>query len=236
MKQNLLLLFTFLLSVFGYSQQGVLTGKVIEPQSLVEGINVENLHQLVRTQTDTQGNFTIKAQIGDALVFSSPSTKKKAILLKKEHFESLLLIRLESETIIIDDVEISSQSMHVSDVPTDKLTPAERQYKSSGQIAGLNQGLEINLDAVYNWITGKRKDLKNAVEIEKLQQKLYQLDSYIDQEFYTESLGIAPEYINDFKLFLVDDNQFSNVLDTANQNAVILEVVAMSEKYSAHEN
>lgn len=236
MKKNILLLFATCFFAFGFSQEGIVKGKIIEPQSLVQGINVENLHKLVSTQTDSLGNFTIKAHIGDALVFSSSSTKKRAVVLKKEHFEGNLLIRLEAENIVIDDVEISSQRVDVPEAPAKKLTPAERQYRSGGQIASLNQGLDINLDAIYNWITGKRKDLKNAVEIEKLQKKLYQLDSYIEQEFYTESLGIETDFVNDFKLFLVDDVRFAKVLDTGNQNAVILEVVAMFEKYSAEVN
>lgn len=235
MKQSLLFFFNFFFLISGYAQLAELKGKIIEPQELVGGINIENLYQLTHTQTDSEGNFIIKANVGDALVFSAATINRRAILLKEEHFQAPLLVRLEATRVIIDDVEISSQRIHVSDTPTKKLTPAQRQYKSSGQITSLNQGIDVNLDAIYNWITGKRKDLKNAVEIEKLQQKLYQLDNYIEQSFYTESLGITPEYINDFKLFLVDDYHFLNVMDTGNPNAVILEVIAMSEKYAEHE-
>lgn len=228
--KNSLLFFILLFSIVsGFSQEKVLKGKIISKVDKL-GIHIENLNLEIRTRADSLGYFSIKAQDGDALVFSSLNTKRKVFVVKEEHFVDYPTIFLQEIDIVLQEIKIDDKQ-EVLKTNVEKLSQAERQYKSSAQVANLNQGLDVNLDAIYNWVTGKRKDLKKAVEIEQIQKSLYKLDSFIESEFYTESLGIKPENVNDFKYFLVDDKGFLKVLDTNEESVIIIEAINRLEPY-----
>lgn len=226
-KKILIFIFTFL-CCFGFSQEKFLNG-IVQTNTVLQGINVENLNREISVQTDENGNFSIIAAIGEVLVFSSINIEKKVFWIKEEHFENLVEVELKSTSIEIEKVEIGKQ-MDLG-LGGKKLTRAERRYHTGGKILKMNQGFEFNLEAVGNLFNGKRKELKKALEIEKQERRFLELDYYFDKDFYVNSLGLNPLYINDFKYFLIDDFKFQSVLKHGNENDIIIEAVKMYESY-----
>ncbi len=224
-----ILLYIFLsLTFLGFSQEQIIKGRIVAPADL-KGVNVENLNRKISVLTDKEGNFSIIATTGEVLVFSGININKKVVFVKEEHFENLVEIRLTTTAVEIEEVEIGKQiDMGFGGK---KLTPAERRYQTSGQILKLNQGIEINLEAVGNLFNGKRKQLKKELEIEKYNSLLYELDVYFDEDFYVNSLGLDAAYIQDFKYFLIEDENFRKILKSENESEIILKTVRMYELY-----
>lgn len=224
-------LFSFIIlfsSFLGFSQEKVIEGKVIINSSL-QGIKVENINRQISVLTDENGTFKIIGTTGEVLVFSALHIERKILFLKEEHLANSIEIKLKSTAIEIEEVEIGKQ--HNIDFGGKRYTQAERKYKTSGQILKMNQGFEFNLEALGNLFNGKRKQLKKAIEIEETNKLLSELDFYFNEDFYVNSLGLTPEYINDFKYFLVDDLKFRTVLKMRNENDIILEAIKFYEMY-----
>jgi hypothetical protein len=94
-----------------------------------------------------------------------------------------------------------------------------------------DQGIVLNLEAVGNLFNGKRKKLKKDLEIAQKEQLRKSLDNYFDDVFYTETLGLNREYIEDFKFFLVDDPEFLEVLKAKDQNKIYLQAPKVYDAY-----
>ena len=228
MTRKIVLHILFCLGFLGFSQEKTVEGKIIVNTSL-QGIKVENINREISVYTDENGGFGIIANEGEILIFSSVNTEKKILFLQKEHFENPIEVSLKTTEIEIEEVEVGKQID--LDLGGKKLSPAERRYEAEGRILTMNQGLDINLQAIGNLFNGKRKELKKAIEIEKTNKLLYELDAYFDEDFYVNGLGLDPEYIGDFKYFLIDDKSFRAVLESENESEIIMKTIKMYESY-----
>lgn len=224
-------LFLFFICLSGYAQQNILKGTVEVKLSSLHGITVENISRETQTQTDDSGSFSIEAEVGDALVFSSVAVKKRVFFVREDHFENPPIIKLTTDNVELDAVEISSQQINLRGLPQQDLSVAEKRYQRSGKIVSFDQGLVFNLEAVGNLFNGKRKQLKKEVELAKKEQLRKSLDNYFDDVFYTETLGLDREYIEDFKFFLVDDPEFSEILKSKKEGRIYLEVPKVFDAY-----
>ena len=126
-KKILIFIFTFL-CCFGFSQEKFLNG-IVQTNTVLQGINVENLNREISVQTDENGNFSIIASIGEVLVFSSINIEKKVFWIKEEHFENLVEVELKSTSIEIEKVEIGKQ-MDLG-LGGKKYTQAERRLQTA---------------------------------------------------------------------------------------------------------
>jgi hypothetical protein len=224
-------LFLFFIYLSGYAQQKILKGTVEVKLSSLHGITVENISRETQTQTDDSGSFSIEAEVGDALVFSSVAVKKRVFFVREDHFENPPIIKLTTDNVELDAVEISSQQINLRGLPQQDLSVAEKSYQRSGKIVSFDQGLVFNLEAVGNLFNGKRKQLKKEVELAQKEQLRKSLDNYFDDVFYTETLRLDREYIEDFKFFLVDDPEFLEILKSKNEGRIYLEVPKVYDAY-----
>jgi hypothetical protein len=224
--------FLFLLiSALVFSQDKALKGKVSVPTGISPRVTVENITLEIQTQTDDSGNFNIIARVGDALVFSSVSVKKRVLFVTEDHFDNPPTIKLTTDNVELDQVEISSQQINLRGFNQQELSVAERRYRTGGRILSFDQGIVLNLEAVGNLFNGKRKKLKKDLEIAQKEQLRKSLDNYFDDVFYTETLGLNREYIEDFKFFLVDDPEFLEVLKAKDQNKIYLQAPKVYDAY-----
>ncbi|MFA7446531.1 MAG: hypothetical protein WCY89_11340 [Flavobacteriaceae bacterium] len=224
-------LFFLLISLSGFSQEKILNGKVEVPWGAPKGVSVENISREIQTQTDASGSFSIEAKAGDALIFSSVAIKKRVFFVKEEHFESPPLIKLSSDNVELDQVEITAEQIKLKEFSQKELTAAEKRYRRSGRVLSFDQGIVFNLEAVGNLFNGKRKQLKKEVRIAQKQLLKIELDNYFDDVFYTETLGLDKEYIEDFKFFMVDDPEFSAILKTKDENKIYEGVLQVYDAY-----
>lgn len=199
------LLILFLLPVFCFSQQ-IIKGKIITETPEISGILVVNLTTESETKTDGFGRFSITANIGDLLVISAPHIYKKRLLIETNHFGKELQIEIEPLPVEIEAVEvnaysyINSESLGIVPKGQKRYTQAERKLFTAGQ---MSLGTSIGLDAIINAISGRTKMLKKIVEMERENQRITYLTDNFSEKFYTETLKIHIDNVEEFKFFVL---------------------------------
>ncbi|MFA5556250.1 MAG: hypothetical protein WCY06_04790 [Flavobacteriaceae bacterium] len=190
---------------FCFSQQ-IIKGKIITETPEISGILVVNLTTESETKTDGFGRFSIEAKTDDLLVVSAPHIYKKRHLVEANDFKRELQIEVEVQPIEIEAVEINAYSYINSEnlgiVPKGqkRYTKAERKLFTAGQ---MSIGTSISLDAIINAISGRTKILKKIVEMERENQRIAYLTNSFPEEFYTETLEILPDNVEEFKFFVL---------------------------------
>lgn len=105
-KKYLLFLFSFLCIVYANAQTQF-TGTVLssDDKRPINGITVTIKRSSVRTTTNDQGQFTLKAIQGDTLVFTGVSVISKEILLKDNN---ILMVFLENASHSLNEVVVTA--------------------------------------------------------------------------------------------------------------------------------
>jgi len=194
--------FLFFLPIFCFSQEKIFHGK-IETGSMLQGILVVNLAKETETKTDGFGQFSIKAEEGDLLIFSSEFIHRKRFLVETEHLTKENIIQLE-----IKDIEIKAVEIEDYGVNSVSLGLVEKGYKPPTQaerklISAIDKGTGnlASIINIINTITGRKRMLKNILKMEIEDQRSDYLSEIFEESFFLETLKIKSEDISEFKLF-----------------------------------
>ena len=219
----------------------LLRGKIKVDSVGINGINVLNLKNGTKTQTNSAGEFFILAKANDVLVFTAVHLKTYRKTISSSDLESeLLLINLEPKTtelkeVIINESQNNALSLGIFTKNPLKYSPAERRLKTAGDFKPIHLlnliGGSMPLDPLLNKINGRTKRLKKLVILEKKEKYVQLISEWYDEEFFTTKLGITTDYINGFKYYLVENENFLQVLESKNNQKTILFMVALSQEY-----
>lgn len=199
------LLFFLLLPCICFSQEMIFRGKVVAHTDDLKGILVVNLTKETQTQTDSLGRFRIKAEEDDLLIFTAVHLWKVRHLVEKTDFDKENIIPMEVKAEMLDVVEIVRYNFNPEDlgiVPRGqkRYTLAERRLYTAGRIT---IGTVIDVDAIINAVSGRTKMLKQLVKMEREDKRVVALTNAFTEEFFTETLKIQPENVEEFKYFSV---------------------------------
>ncbi len=190
----------FLFPVFCFSQQ-IIKGKIITETPEISGILIVNLTAENETKTDGFGRFLIEANVGDLLIISAPHVYKKRYLVEETDFKTELQIEVEAQPVEIEAVEINAYS-HINSVSLGIVPKGQKKYTQAERKL-YTASSEQHLGALINAITGKTKILKKIAEMEKENQRVAYLTNNFSKEFYTETLKIHPDNVEEFKFFVL---------------------------------
>lgn len=244
----------FLLAILniakGQQQKEIMiSGTVILNNKGIEGVLIKNESSNETTNSDTDGHFTIKCQLGDILHFSSISveTKRKKIT-KSEYQSTTLSVTLSSKTIDLNEVIINTNTItaeKIGVIPENqkKYTPAERRLKTAGDFKPIHLlsilGGTLPLDPIINKITGRTKKLKKELEIEKKERLLERLKTLYKDDFYVMNLKIPKTYIDSFRYFCIENQYLVSYLTSGNKQLLELSMnelaVTFNKKLSSEE-
>ena len=220
--------FWFIISIQGLKAQvmipSVLTGKVIADATDLEGINIKNLKSDYSTKTNSDGIFSITANVGDTLSLSAIQFKKRKIILKKEDFNTdLFLVKLENSTLLLNEVKImdykniNAINLGITKKGQKKYTAAERKlYTATGGGNQLGTNTAISVDAILNAISGRTTMLKKELKVEQKEFTMNKLNNWFDDSFFIEKLKIPKEYVNGFKYYSIENVEFVQDLNKKN--------------------
>ena len=113
------------------------------------------------------------------------------------------------EVVVTENVSMTAQSLGIIMYKPKVYTPAERRLRTA------TTGV---LDPLINWISGRTKDLKGQLEVEKRERYIIRLESYFDDAFFMESLKIPEQYIGGFKYYVVEDEGLAQALTAKNKD------------------
>ena len=236
MKRYLHILF-LLLSQFVVSQNdSILKGKIIVETNDNEGITIVNISNKTNTISTNGGYFKIKAKLNDTIMFSALHLiAKKHIVTKRDFNNDLLFIKLDiytrhiKEIMVTNSDDINAESLGLVPKGQKKYTPAERRVKTAGDWSGngINGGI-LTLDPLFNAISGRTKQLKAELEIERkefLQNKIY---TNFDSEFITNQLHIPEEYVEGYVFYIVEDADLKTAIKAKNKTLITFRMSALA--------
>jgi hypothetical protein len=196
-----------------------INGKVTADYNDLDSIYIENLKTKKSTLTERGGYFSINASVGDTLLFAAVQFKSVKIALKKEDFyNDLLFVKMETLILILDEVkineykDINAVALGIISPKTKHYTPAERKLHEATTGSGL-----VPLNPILNAITGRTKQLKKEVEVEKKETMLSKIDYMYDEKYFIETLQIPKDFVKGFEYYLVEDAKFVAAIKAKNK-------------------
>ena len=240
--KNKIALLTLLSSFAAFAQEKIFLGKIESDGNNVEGINIVNLVNEKSAVSDANGEFHILAKAEDLLVLSAINFEYKRKIVSEEDLNSkAVLIKMIpkvaqiDEVVIIKNKELDAVALGIIDRPAKQYTPAERKLKTAGDFKPVHLlgilGGQLQIDPILNAINGKTKRLKKEINIEKREMLLAQLDDVFSEDYYMQSLKIAPENIKGFQFLAIEDEEIVAQLKQKNKTYLSLRLIQLAEKY-----
>lgn len=219
------LLFFLLFAVYlqtAFSQTVEITGKVTTMLD-VENIHVINKTAQVFTTTNAFGNFKISVKLNDTLQFTSIQHKLKEVVVDASIIiDKELEVHLEELTYALDEVvvgrmltgdllidasrvegePITAKKLGIPSYQGKLKTQSERKLNEATTGGGF-----IPLFPIINAITGRTKQLKNQIKLERKDDLLYDIRIKLEPLLFSDET--LPENVRtDFFYFCSEDEYF----------------------------
>ena len=240
------LLYCFILGLLSYtnhSAQGnrkVMHGKIVSDSLSVARIHIINENTQRGTTTNAYGDFAIPAKVNDTLVFSALQYKIYRRIVSAEDLQKLqVLIELKPQVNELDEIIIKPISMakqlNLPNADKKPLTKLEARLNGHTKastpivILGTLIGGAGGLDNLYYVLSGKRKKdrkLKKLLDEDKMRNldniTIKQIKQYYKNDFFTQTVGIPIEEIDNFIDFCLKDDIIT--LYNTNKHLEIVEI------------
>ncbi len=219
MNKLFVLFFIVVASVKGLAQTAVqIQGVVSVENASAEGIHVTNLVSEKSTVTNEKGEFRLEVKEDDLLVFSAVHLNywRKSISandLKNGKIEIVMTAKISEldEVEVTEYTKINAQDLGIINYKPVSYTPAERRLRTA------TTGL---LDPLLNWISGRTKQLKKDIGIEKKEFMISWLDDNFEETVFTDTFKIPTEYVEGFKFYVVEDIDLAQAIQAKNKTRV----------------
>lgn len=223
--------------VFGQDDRKQIHGLIRVDSTSVEGVSVLNETTQKTTSSDENGSFILFLKEGDLLVFSAVNlvTLRKKIA-RSDLEKNVFIVQLQPENILLDEVvvkensKITAEGLGIISKPAKKYTVAERRLYTA------RSGL---LDRPLNWISGRTARLKKELAVSEKERLMANLEYLFEENFYIETLKINKDYIRDFQLFCIENNDFVLSLNSKNKILSKFYIISLAKEYNkitAYEN
>lgn len=232
-KSNVFLLFLLLFCQIVFCQNDgrkEIRGVIRVDSTLVEGVNIVNETTQKSTRSGENGKFALFLKEGDFVVFSAVNlvTLRKKIA-SADLEKSVLIFQMQLESIPLDEVvvkeetKITAENLGIIPYGQKKYTVAERR------LATARSGL---LDRPLNWMSGRTTMLKKELAVSEKEQLMAKLEYLFEEKYYVETLKIRNDYIRDFQLYCVNNNDFASSLKAKNKTLSKFYIISLAKEYN----
>ena len=236
MKTVLQILILLIAQIVVSQNDSIIKGKIIVETNDNEGITIINVSNKTNTISGNSGYFKIKAKVNDTIMFSAIHlVGKKHIITKKDFGRDLLFIRLEIYTRHIKEImvtnadDITAESLGLVPIGQKKYTPAERRVKTAGDFNGqFGLNTAFSIDPLLNAISGRTKQLKAELEVERKEFLQYKINTNFDSEFIMNQLHIPEEYVSGFVFYIVEDEELKAAAKAKNKTLISFRMSALA--------
>ena len=217
----------------------IIKGKIIVETNDNDGITIVNISNKTNTISGNGGYFKIKAKLNDTIMFSAIHlVGKKHIVTKKDFGKDLLFIKLDIYTRHIKEImvtnadDINAESLGLVPKGQKKYTPAERRVKTAGDWSGTGiDGALLSLDPLFNAISGRTKQLKAELEVERKEFLQSKINANFDSEFIMNQLHIPEEYVEGYVFYIVEDAELKTAVKSKNKTLITFRMSALAVDY-----
>lgn len=225
----ILLLFCQLLFCQNYNSKEI-HGLIRVDSTLVEGVNISNETTQKTTSSNEKGSFYLYAKEGDLLVFSAVNLVTLRRKITKSDLENpILVVQLETENfplkevVVKEESKITAESLGIVPYGQKKYTVAERRLYTA------RSGF---LDRPLNWMSGRTKTLKKELAVSEKEQLMAKLEYLFEEEYYVTTLKIREDYIKDFQLYCIENNDFVLSLKAKNKTLSKFYILSLAKNYN----
>ena len=206
--KRFLLFYCLCISFFVCSQ--TISGVVVsEEDHPISKVLIVNMSSNQKVYTDNFGNFSIAGKMGDELRFAKEKYKGERIKINND----LLKVILQQLPQEIEEVKIINKRLAESqeeklrkDIGLPKGPEKPREKPADLADDFLRIPPKVNIQNIYDAISGKSRRLKRLYKYEDLQEGLAWIQNNIDLEYFAEA-GISPDKFNDFLMFSLQDEK-----------------------------
>ena len=217
----------------------MISGKIIANTNDLEGVYVVNAQTEVTVITSADGTFSIMANPGDTLVFSSIQFKESRILLTAANFTDLnftvklsMVMHQLQEVIVKRYDNINARDLGIVSSNQKTYTEAERKLKTATDLdAHVGLGGSISLDPLLNVFSGRSAMLKKELAVEKKEFFMKLLENMFTLDHFVNRLKIPTEYVKGFEYFAVENDRFTVILNSKNKTSTEFLLGELAVKY-----
>ncbi len=236
MKTVLQILILLIAQIVFSQNDSIIKGKIIVETNDNEGITIINVSNKTNTISGNGGYFKIKAKINDTIMFSAIHlVGKKHIITKKDFGKDLLFIKLEIYTRHIKEImvtnadDITAESLGLVPKGQKKYTPAERRVKTAGDFNGqFGLNTAFSIDPLLNAISGRTKQLKAELEVERKEFLQYKINANFDSELIMNQFHIPEDYVSGFVFYIVEDEELKAAAKAKNKTLISFRMSALA--------
>ena len=247
MNKFLLALLLSCISFVIFAQNVLITGKVvvddgIAGQDAINNILVQNQATNAKTFTNDNGIFSIKASVGDELIFTHDFYKERTIKITADILtKGILTVHLNIETIELSEANILTldknwkQNIKIEETSQTKmynslgLDPNMQYYKvNPNATSSLNNNGILDPALWISMLTGQRKKDKKIDKYFKKVNKIKDVENYFTTNYFVESLNIPENKVSDFVTYcyanfelekLIKENNYDKITQIFEDNA-----------------
>ena len=108
-KKRIILSFLLLARItIEHQYAKLIQGRVVSPKKDVTGVTIQNITSQIATITDLEGNFSIRVEVGDTLIFSAIQFKRKQVPISQNLMDSPF-IQIPMEEFVNELKEVTVQ-------------------------------------------------------------------------------------------------------------------------------
>lgn len=230
MKQKLFFLLLLFGNQFLLAQESFeLKGKIVSQSSDLESITIFNQTQKKGTYSDASGYFFIQTSIADTLFFSAIHLKPYIhVITLNDSVKKVLFVPMESNVKELNELSlteyknITAEALGIVRPGIVVKTQAERKLLAA------KDGI---LNTLLNAISGRTKQFKKEVAVEKKEMLMEDLRFDFDAKYVIKKLQIPKDYVKGFYFYLVEQTEFVEAYKSKNQIKTEFVISKMAVQY-----
>lgn len=221
--------FVFIAVIFNFSLQAqdreFLKGKITN-DSLLTQVHIVNMTSEKGTLSEASGVFAIEVTPGDSILFSSVQYKNITIAVRPEMLEKIFEIELEEEINELDEVQLHELSgnlqQDIGNIETVNQADFGIPYSDKPPPTIVERKIYALSDPrdpvgqLYGVISGERKKLKQALENERLNNRILKARYLLSENFYKVELSLKEAEVMNFLYYCAENPGFMRLIKEEN--------------------
>ena len=225
-------IFALLFVGIAKSQIVEISGKVIVDDAEIEGIHIINKTANKFTITRDDGSFVIPVKLNDTIIFSAIKYKPKEVVISFEVVKTRILnvylteLVNELDEVIVgkvltgnlaSDLENSDakRTINFYDLGIPGYTGKPKTLSENRLNEATTGGGFIPLNPLLNYLSGRTKQLKNQVKIERLNECMETIKANLAKTFF-ENNELEEAYRPEFFYYCSENEDFNAICQVKN--------------------